>query len=107
MAEEDCYRAALALQITNLLTRTYFASRLGFKDLPQSVAFFSGVDIDQVLRKEPHLDCITPSNPQGLMKGYNIKPGVTLDIHAIMDKTNGKLAKVDFECSEESMKTED
>lgn len=59
--------------------------------------FFSGVDIDQVLRKEPHLDCITPSNPQGLMKGYNIRPGVTLDIHTIIEKTNGKLMKVDSE----------
>lgn len=101
VAEGDCYRAALALQITNLLTRAYFATSLGFQDLPQSVAFFSGVDIDQVLRKEPHLDCVTPSNPQGLLKGYNIKPGTTLDIHAIMDKTNRNLEKVDFEYYEE------
>lgn len=85
----------------------HFFLRLGFKDLPQSVAFFSGVDIDQVLRKEPHQDCITPSNPQGLMKGYNIRPGVTLDIHTIIEKTNGKLMKVDSECCEESTKTED
>ncbi|XP_045133360.1 DNA polymerase subunit gamma-1-like isoform X3 [Portunus trituberculatus] len=106
VAEGDCYRAALALQITNLLTRAYFATRLGFKDLPLSVAFFSGVDIDQVLRKEPHLDCVTPSNPQGLIKGYNIKPGTTLDMNAIMDKTNGELAKLDFECYEEIIKTE-
>ena len=31
---EDRYRAALALQITNLLTRSMFAYRLGMKDLP-------------------------------------------------------------------------
>ncbi|XP_042203997.1 gamma-gliadin-like, partial [Homarus americanus] len=42
-------------------------------DLPQSVASFSSVDIDRYT-KEPHLDCITPSNPEGLMKGYGIPP---------------------------------
>ena len=33
--EEDRYRAALALHITNLLTRSLFAYKLGMKDLPQ------------------------------------------------------------------------
>lgn len=93
VASEDCYRAALALQITNLLARSLFALRLGFKDLPQSVAFFSGVDIDKVLRKEPQNDCVTPSNPEGLLKGYGIPPGVTLDIQQILQATNGKLNK--------------
>ncbi|XP_045623051.1 DNA polymerase subunit gamma-1 [Procambarus clarkii] len=93
VSSEDCYRAALALQITNLLTRSLFALRLGFKDLPQSVAFFSGVDIDQVLRKEPHHDCVTPSNPQGLKEGYGMPPGVTLDIQQILQITKGKLNK--------------
>ena len=32
---EDRYRAALALQITNLLTRSMFAYKLGINDLPQ------------------------------------------------------------------------
>lgn len=32
---DDRYRAALALQITNLLTRSMFAYRLGMNDLPQ------------------------------------------------------------------------
>ena len=35
VAEEDAYRAALALQITNLLTRSMFAYRLGMPDLPK------------------------------------------------------------------------
>lgn len=43
----------------------------------QSVAYFSCVDIDKCLRKEASLDCITPSNPLGLHKGYNIPPGLT------------------------------
>lgn len=45
-------RAAFALHITNLLVRSLFAWKMGMNDLPQSVAFFSGVDIDTVLRKE-------------------------------------------------------
>lgn len=32
---EDRYRAALALQITNLLTRAVFAYNMGMNDLPQ------------------------------------------------------------------------
>ncbi|KAK7086838.1 hypothetical protein SK128_016079 [Halocaridina rubra] len=93
VASEDRYRAALALQITNLLTRSLFACRLGFRDLPQSVAFFSSIDIDTVLRKEPHFDCITPSNPEGLLKGYGIQPGESLDIGQILDLTERKLQK--------------
>lgn len=100
---EDRYRAALALQITNLLTRcalkflfvlkqphwetrtpvitsfvshrSMFAHALGMQDLPQSVAFFSSVDIDQCLRKEVTMDCMTPSNPTGMERRYGIPPG--------------------------------
>uniref|UniRef100_A0A671Y6T9 DNA polymerase subunit gamma-1 n=1 Tax=Sparus aurata TaxID=8175 RepID=A0A671Y6T9_SPAAU len=71
----DRYRAALALQITNLLTRSMFAHALGMQDLPQSVAFFSSVDIDQCLRKEVNMDCATPSNPTGLERRYGLPPG--------------------------------
>ena len=46
----------------------------------QSVAFFSAVDIDTVLRKEVSLDCKTPSNPLGLHKGQGIPPGLALII---------------------------
>ena len=35
VSSEDRYRAALALQITNLLTRAMFAHKLGMSDLPQ------------------------------------------------------------------------
>ncbi|KAG7267582.1 hypothetical protein CRUP_006002, partial [Coryphaenoides rupestris] len=55
---EDRYRAALALQITNLLTRCMFAHALGMRDLPQSVGFFSAVDVDRCLRKEVTMDCV-------------------------------------------------
>ncbi|XP_078283324.1 DNA polymerase subunit gamma-1 [Rhinoraja longicauda] len=90
---EDRYRAALALHITNLLTRCMFAHKLEMQDLPQSVAFFSTVDIDHCLRKEVTMDCQTPSNTAGLQKRYGIPPGEALDIYQIIDKTNGSLNK--------------
>ncbi|XP_036963110.1 DNA polymerase subunit gamma-1 [Acanthopagrus latus] len=89
----DRYRAALALQITNLLTRSMFAHALGMQDLPQSVAFFSSVDIDQCLRKEVNMDCVTPSNPTGLERRYGLPPGEALDIYQIISITNGSLDK--------------
>jgi hypothetical protein len=52
-----------------------FAYKLGLNDLPQSVAFFSAVDIDQCLRKEVTMDCKTPSNPTGMERRYGIPQG--------------------------------
>ncbi|XP_060083102.1 DNA polymerase subunit gamma-1-like [Ylistrum balloti] len=89
VAEKDKYRAALALQITNLLTRSMFAYKLGMNDLPRSVAFFSAVDIDTCMRKEVMLDCRTPSNPQGMEMGYGVMNGEALDILEILEKTDG------------------
>ncbi|KAJ7409414.1 DNA polymerase subunit gamma-1 [Willisornis vidua] len=90
--QQDRYRAALALQITNLLTRCMFAYKLGLQDLPQSVAFFSAVDIDQCLRKEVTMNCVTPSNPMGMEK-YGIPQGEALDIYQIIEITKGSLEK--------------
>ena len=81
--EEDKYRATLALQIANLWTRSLFAYRLGLDDLPMSVAFFSGVDVDFVLRKEVDMECVTPSQPDPL------DPGECLTIKESIIKTNG------------------
>ncbi|CUS20794.1 LAQU0S01e14796g1_1 [Lachancea quebecensis] len=61
-AEEDKYKTAMALQVSNLWTRAIFCEQMGIKDLPQNCAFFSAVDIDHVFRKEVDMDCITPSN---------------------------------------------
>ena len=81
--DEDRYRAALALQIANLWTRSLFAFKLGMDDLPQGVAFFSAVDIDHVLRKEVDMPCVTPSQPSP------IPSGESLDITGVLQKTNG------------------
>lgn len=86
------YEAALALHITNLLTRAFCAHRLGLHDLPQSVAFFASVEVDTVIRKEARDDCKTPSNPHGLEKGYGIPPGESLDIYETLKKCEGSLA---------------
>ena len=88
---DDKYRAALALQIANLWTRCMFSYRMKMNDLPQSVAFFSSVDIDTVLRKEVYMDCKTPSNPYGLKQGYNVDFGSCYDIYQILEKTKGSL----------------
>ncbi|CAF3501411.1 unnamed protein product [Adineta steineri] len=88
---DDRYRASLALQITNLLTRAMFASCLNMNDLPASVAFFSSIDVDRCLRKEPFMDCKTPSNPLGLEAAYNILPGESLTISEILTLTNKTL----------------
>lgn len=86
------YDAALAMHITNLLTRSFCSMKLGINDLPMSVAFFSSVEVDTVLRKESHLDCKTPSNPHGLEKGYRIKNGESLNIHNCIEKTGGEIS---------------
>ncbi|CCE65831.1 hypothetical protein TPHA_0N00510 [Tetrapisispora phaffii CBS 4417] len=62
VSEEDKYKAAMALQVSNIWTRAMFCEQIGIDDLPQNCAFFSAVDIDKVLRKEVDMDCITPSN---------------------------------------------
>lgn len=80
------YQSALALHVTNLLTRAFCSMKLGLNDLPQSVAFFSSVEIDTVLRKESKHDCKTPSNPHGLEKGYGIPNGESLSIYDAIDK---------------------
>lgn len=47
----------------------------------QSVAYFSSVDVDRCLRKDPLNDCQTPSNPLGLETTYGIPKGAFLDCH--------------------------
>ncbi|KIX08647.1 uncharacterized protein Z518_03304 [Rhinocladiella mackenziei CBS 650.93] len=77
---EDRYKAALALQISNLWTRAMFSQQMGIEDLPQCCAFFSAVDIDHVLRKEADMDCVTPSHPE------MIPHGESLDINQLLAK---------------------
>ncbi|KAI1360520.1 DNA polymerase gamma [Xylaria arbuscula] len=77
---EDKYRAAMALQVSNLWTRAMFSQQVGIDDLPQSCAYFSAVDIDHVFRKEVDMDCVTPSH------STPIPPGESLDITQLLEK---------------------
>jgi len=83
---EDRYRASFALHLCNLYVRAFFAHRVGINDLPLSVGFFSSVEIDKVLRKDPQHDQITLSNPHGLAQGYGIPPGESVDIQTLLKK---------------------
>ncbi|KAL4920460.1 DNA polymerase family A-domain-containing protein [Aspergillus aurantiobrunneus] len=80
--EEDKYRAALALQVSNVWTRAMFSQQVGINDLPQSCAYFSQIDIDHVLRKEVDMDCVTPSHP------HKIPHGESLDIIQLLSKND-------------------
>ena len=83
---EDRYKAALALHLSNLLVRAHVAASLGLNNLPATTAFFSSVDVDTVLRKEPNSDCETPSNPLGLEQGHGVPFGEGLDIFQVIEK---------------------
>ncbi|KAI9734487.1 MAG: DNA-directed DNA polymerase gamma mip1 [Claussenomyces sp. TS43310] len=87
VGENDKYRAAMALQVSNVWTRAMFSQQMGIDDLPQSCAYFSAVDIDHVLRKEVDMDCITPSHPD------KIPHGESLDMMQLLQK--GELSKLD------------
>ncbi|KAF0267794.1 hypothetical protein FOG48_03141 [Hanseniaspora uvarum] len=94
--EEDKYRTAMALQISNIWTRAMFCQSLHIDDLPQSCAFFSGVDIDKVLRKEVDINCVTISNPTP------VPSGEVLDIYGLTEKVGNTLTK--FENKKLSLK---
>ncbi|KAG5680836.1 hypothetical protein PVAND_010318 [Polypedilum vanderplanki] len=90
--DEYANQAALAMHITNLLTRSFCASRLGFHSLPQSIAFFTSVEIDKILRKEAENDCKTPSNEHGFSGGYLIKPGEAIDIYEAVKRVGNDIS---------------
>ncbi|MES1904397.1 MAG: hypothetical protein MHPSP_000267 [Paramarteilia canceri] len=73
--EEEKAKAILCMQVANLYTRSFFSHKMGMEDLPLSVAFFSSVELDKCIRKDCQDECITPSNPTGLLKEYSIPPG--------------------------------
>ena len=80
-------RTAFALQIANLWTRAFIASRLGMQDLPLGVAFFSSVDVDRILRKEPSYSTKTPSNPQGDV--VEPEEAFSLDMNSLLNRVEG------------------
>ncbi|CAD5211506.1 unnamed protein product [Bursaphelenchus okinawaensis] len=84
--EEDKYRCALALSLSNFLVRGAIMEKMNIKEMPFSIAFFSQVDIDTVLRKEVDTQCTLPD-------GTQVPNGEALTITQILEKTNGSLTK--------------
>uniref|UniRef100_A0A8R1DJZ1 DNA-directed DNA polymerase n=1 Tax=Caenorhabditis japonica TaxID=281687 RepID=A0A8R1DJZ1_CAEJA len=84
--EKDAPRLALALQFSNLLVRAYISQRVGICQLPNTVAFFSQVDCDTVLRKEVDTVSINPD-------GTKIADGVAWTIEDLLKLTDGKFSK--------------
>ncbi|CAI2324520.1 unnamed protein product [Caenorhabditis sp. 36 PRJEB53466] len=82
--EQDAPRLALALQLSNLLVRACISQRVGICQLPNTVAFFSQVDCDTVLRKEVDTVSINPD-------GTRIADGTAWTIEDLLKLTNGKL----------------
>lgn len=103
--DEDADKLSYALQVTNLLTRCMFSSKLGMRDLPLTVAFFSSINQDTVLRKDVSEDCKTPSNPHGLKMSYGIKDGKSVDINELM-KVPSVQALMNVEINSKKLKDE-
>lgn len=72
--KEDIMLATYALQIAHLLTRAAFIDQLDLDCIPAGVAWFSEVDVDWVLRKNPADPCLTPSQKEPLAPGITIRP---------------------------------
>ena len=86
--ERTCKRTALALHLTNMFIRSYFSTRLGFNDLPAEVTFFSGVDIDTQLRKDPADQAKTVSLPLGIKDTFGIEDGECLSFKDVWQAFN-------------------
>ena len=56
---------AVTFQMAHLYAWALFQAKCGMADVPLSRAFFSGVAIDNRLRKSPNECTRTPSNPTG------------------------------------------
>lgn len=89
---EDEVTACHALQLAHLYTWAAFTDKLGLNGIPAGGAWFSSLDIDKVLRKEPvqayrkdgskdgNAGCVTPSQPIAVPDAYGLTPKQLLDI---------------------------
>lgn len=85
--DEDIYRAALALNLSNLMVRAAISQILGICQIPSTTAFFSQVDIDTILRKEVNETVICSDN-------LKIESGVALTYNEVYEKANGRLYNI-------------
>lgn len=64
--------AAYALQLAHLTVWAAFIDRLGLDAIPANLAWFSAVDVDKVLRKDPYDPQKTLTQPEGLPLGSTL-----------------------------------
>lgn len=83
--DSDVANFTLVLQISHVWVRAFISAKLGIYDLPDSVAWFTAVDVDTCWRKDPTSLCVTPSN------STPIPPGETWDIYRTARETYGCL----------------
>lgn len=69
--EADIIKATYALQLAHLYVRTAFILAHKLDNIPAGAAWFSAVDIDTVLRKDPTATCETPTQT-ALAPGYTL-----------------------------------
>lgn len=72
--------ATYGLQLAHLTIRALFIDTLGLDCIPAGIAWFSAVDVDQVLRKDPYATQVTPSQPVAIAPGRCISPTDLLGI---------------------------
>jgi DNA polymerase gamma 1 len=80
--EADCYKLAYCFQIAHIWTRAFICHKWGFSSIPNSVAWFSQVDIDHCLRKEP------TACQKTLTNDIEEPDGEGLEMQQILDKLN-------------------
>jgi DNA polymerase gamma 1 len=61
--------AAWSLQLAQLCCRAAFIDALALDCIPAGIAWFSGVDVDTVLRKDPEAPQVTPSQLEPIAPG--------------------------------------
>lgn len=61
--------ATYALQLAHLTIRALFIDTLGLDCIPAGIAWFSAVDVDTVLRKDPYANQVTLSQPLAIAPG--------------------------------------
>ncbi|MDX1372251.1 MAG: hypothetical protein R3321_07260 [Nitrososphaeraceae archaeon] len=62
---EEAHLMTVIFQQAHFLTWTLFHYQMELYELPLQRAYFSGVAIDDRVRKSPYEETITPTNPNG------------------------------------------
>jgi DNA polymerase gamma 1 len=75
-------------QICHLCSKAIMYKRFGIHGMPAKKMFFSGIEVDHVLRKSPTSNCITPTNQEPIPLGYAVKPEDCTPTDRILSQLN-------------------